>query len=65
MGPEPLDAYLALLREAQEAGRFSIREPGLEASFWAFFEDEQRHSFMPEGSDDESRAFTTPPWAGD
>lgn len=65
LGPEPLDAYLALLRDAQAANRFAINDPELEASFWAFFREDRRHSFMPPGSDDEARAFTTPPWAVD
>jgi heat shock protein HslJ len=63
LGPEPLDAYLAFLQEAHEAGRFSIHQAELEAPFWAFFRDEERHSFMPKGSTDEARAFATPPWA--
>ena len=65
LGPEPLDAYLAFLEEAQESGRFSLGRSELEATFWAFFHDEERHSFMAAGSEDEDRAFTTPPWADD
>ena len=65
LGPEPLDAYLAFLEEAKSAGRFSLSKPELEATFWAFFRDEDRHSFMPAGSDDEARAFAEPPWADD
>ncbi len=65
LGPEPLDAYLALLRGAQAANRFAINRPELAQAFWAFFTDDERHSFMPPGSDDEARAFTMPPWAVD
>ena len=65
LGPEPLDAYLALLRESQAAGRFAINQPALEQEFWTFFTDDQRHSFMPAGSDDEATAFANPPWAAD
>ena len=65
LGPEPLDAYLELLREAQAAGRFAINQPDLAQEFWAFFTDDQRHSFMPAGSEDEATAFAAPPWAAD
>ena len=65
LGPEPLDAYLGLLRESQAAGRFAINQPALEREFWKFFTDDQRHSFMPAGSDDEATAFANPPWAVD
>jgi heat shock protein HslJ len=65
LGPEPLDAYRAFLEQAQAAGRFSIARAELEAAFWAFFHDEERHSFMPEDSEDAARAFTIPPWASD
>lgn len=65
MGPEPLDACLALLQDAQAAGRFAINQPELEDAFWSLFTDEQRHLFMAPGSDDEAAAFATPPWAAD
>ncbi len=65
LGPEPLDAYLALLRKAQEEGRFAITQPALAQEFWTFFTDDQRHSFMPVGSDDEATAFSAPPWTAD
>ena len=63
LGPEPLDAYLALLRDAHAANRFAINQPELEQAFWSFFTDDQRHSFVSPDSEDEARAFTTPPWA--
>jgi heat shock protein HslJ len=62
LGPEPLDAYLAFLKDAQRAGGFTIRDSELEADFWAFFTDEQRHDFMAPGSEDAGRAFAVPPW---
>ena len=63
LGPEPLDAYLALLRDAHAAHRFAIKKPELEQAFWSFFTEDQRHSFLPPDSEDKARAFTTPPWA--
>jgi hypothetical protein len=62
LGPEPLDAYLAFLENAQEAGQFAILDAELGTEFWYFFRDEKRHDFMPKGSRDESEAFSTPPW---
>jgi hypothetical protein len=62
-GPEPLDAYRAFLEAAQEAGGFRINRADLAEPFWAFFIEDERHAFMPAGSEDEARAFTTPPWA--
>jgi heat shock protein HslJ len=62
LGPEPLDAYLAFLKDAQQAGQFTIRDGNLAADFWAFFSDERRNAFMPTGSEDEAVAFATPPW---
>ncbi|EED30548.1 conserved domain protein [gamma proteobacterium NOR5-3] len=63
LGPEPLDAYAALLKQARDAELFNIQSTTLEASFWEYFSDDQRHDFMPAGSDDEARAFSQPPWA--
>jgi heat shock protein HslJ len=59
-GPEPLDAYVMFLREAQRDGRFQINDRALEAAFWAFFQDEQRHDFYPEA--EAVDAFAQPPW---
>jgi hypothetical protein len=59
-GPEPLDAYVAFLREAQRDGRFRINDPELGEAFWAFFEDAQRHDFYPEA--EAAAAFLQPPW---
>ncbi len=60
MGPEPLDAYLAFLQEAYAEERFRIIDAELEEPFWSFFREDQRHSFMPPGGEDEARAFTAP-----
>ncbi len=62
LGPEPLDAYRRFLEQAHADGAFVIYDPGLREDFWRYFTDESRHSFMKPGSEDEKRAFTTPPW---
>jgi len=63
LGPEPLDAYLELLETARAAGRLRIHDAELEDSFWSYFRDEERHSFMAPGGEDEAHAYATPPWA--
>ncbi len=60
-GPEPLDAYVAFLREAEQAGRLTIRDAALAEAFWRFFNQEERHDFYPDA--EASEAFATPPWA--
>ena len=60
-----IDAYLALLQDAQEDRRFAIDVSELEQSFWEFFREDQRHSFVPRGSEEEARAFAIPTWASE
>jgi hypothetical protein len=62
MGPEPLDAYRQFLEERQRAGDFTIDDPALAEAFWGYFTDDSLHDFMGAGSEDEARAFATPPW---
>ncbi|MEE4384057.1 MAG: hypothetical protein V2J02_18815, partial [Pseudomonadales bacterium] len=62
LGPEPLDAYRCFLEDASAAGRFSIRDAKLEAAFWSYFRDGERHDFMRSGSHDATRVFALPPW---
>lgn len=62
MGPEPLDAYRAFLREKQRAGAFTIHDDALAGAFWEYFTDESRHDFMAPDGDDAAQAFTQPPW---
>ncbi|NEX21330.1 hypothetical protein G3480_13580 [Thiorhodococcus mannitoliphagus] len=62
LGPEPLDAYREFLRQREADGAFAIRDQALEAAFWRDFTEDSIHDFMPPGSADEARAFTTPPW---
>jgi hypothetical protein len=62
LGPEPLDAYRAFLRQRQAGGAFAIRDQAIEASFWRYFTDESIHDFMAPGGADEARAFAVPPW---
>ena len=65
LGPEPLDAYRAFLREREQAGDFSLTDPALEASFWSFFEDTERHVFLDPQSEEALWAFVLPPWERD
>lgn len=62
LGPEPLDAYRRFLEGAQAAGVFTIHDPAVAEAFWRYFTDESMHDFMEPGSEDESTAFTEPPW---
>ena len=61
-GAEPLDAYRSYLKEREAAGDFNIQAPDMAEAFWALFTDESRNDFIPKGSDDEAKAFATPPW---
>jgi heat shock protein HslJ len=60
LGPEPIDAYRQFLRNAQQAGEFSIEDPALAKAFWRYFDDESRHSFFEAGTEDS--VFVAPPW---
>jgi heat shock protein HslJ len=62
LGPEPLDAYRRYLEERQAAGDFEIHDKSFEAQFWRYFTNDAMHSFYERGSEEEARAFTTPPW---
>ncbi|KAA1191818.1 META domain-containing protein [Pseudohalioglobus sediminis] len=61
-GPEPVDAYVALLREQENKGALQLLDEGLVAPFWSYFADENRHDVMPPGGEDERNAFSSPPW---
>lgn len=62
LGPEPLDAYRKYLEERQVAGDFAIHRKNFENAFWRYFTDDSIHNFYEPGSEEEARAFTTPPW---
>jgi heat shock protein HslJ len=62
LGPEPLDAYRRYLEERQAAGDFEIHDKSFEELFWRYFTDDAMHDFYESGSEEEARAFTTPPW---
>jgi heat shock protein HslJ len=62
LGPEPLDAYRQYLEERRGAGDFEIHEKTFADTFWRYFTDESMHSFYERGSEEEARAFATPPW---
>jgi hypothetical protein len=64
-GPEPLDAVRAFLLERRDAGDFEILDPVLAEAFWDYWNDDQRHDFMPPGGPEASRAFRDPPWSAD
>lgn len=63
LGPEPLDAYRRYLEERQAAGDFVIHEHAFKDKFWRYFTEESIHDFYEPGSEEEVRAFATPPWA--
>ena len=63
LGPEPLDAYRQYLQGLQQSGALTLCDDDAADYFWGYFTDEQRHSFMASGSDDEKNAFSVPPWA--
>jgi hypothetical protein len=65
LGPEPLDAYRAFLRERQQAGDFRLADPALEAPFWSYFEDAERHVFLDPQGEEALWAFVLPPWERD
>ncbi len=62
LGPEPLDAYRKYLKERRNAGDFEIHDESFEEPFWRYFTDDTIHDFYAPGSEEESRAFTNPPW---
>jgi len=62
LGPEPLDAYRAFLKQRQAEGAFTIRDPAMADVFWRYFTDDSIHEFMAIGGVDEARAFSVPPW---
>ena len=62
LGPEPLDAYRLYLEERRDAGDLAILDEAMAEPFWRYFNDDSMHDFMEPGSEDEARAFATPPW---
>ncbi|EED36180.1 hypothetical protein NOR51B_2128 [Luminiphilus syltensis NOR5-1B] len=62
LGPEPMDAYRLFLAGQEQQGRFSIHSTDLASAFWAFFEDDERHSFYTTEKLDEAGVFDNPPW---
>jgi hypothetical protein len=56
LGPEPLDAYQAWLRDEIKAGHLRFDDPQWEASFWEYFEPEH-HVFL-----DQPDPFKVPLW---
>jgi heat shock protein HslJ len=62
LGPEPLDAYRQYLEERRDTGDLAIGDEAMAEGFWRYFTDDSIHDFMEPGSEDEARAFATPPW---
>lgn len=52
-GPEPIDAYIALLKERQEAGELAFYSSVLEQEFWRYFYREGRVLLIPKEDADE------------
>lgn len=61
-GPEPLDAYRKFLEAEEKKGAFTILNKAFEPEFWKYYVTDTMHSFYPEGSKEEARAFETPWW---
>lgn len=57
-GPQPLDAFRQVLREAEKKGSFQILNKQVEADFWRTFTDHRGHRFYPKEL--EAKAFSSP-----
>lgn len=62
LGPEPIDAYVDLLRAQEDSGEFALLQNDMTAPFWDYFTDDNRHDFLAAESEDAKRAFSVPPW---
>ncbi|MGW8194951.1 MAG: META domain-containing protein [Desulforhopalus sp.] len=62
LGPEPLDAYRQFIEERRDAGDFTIHQKAFEKVFWRYFTTDSIHDFYEPGSEEETQAFSTPPW---
>lgn len=62
LGPEPLDAMQDYLQEQKQKQNFKIYDQTFETSFWAYFADDARHDFYPQGSVQQRQAFDQAPW---
>ena len=59
-GPEPLDAYLAFLRDQESKGAFQILDPQYKAGFWDYFIRDSSHGFFDQ--DQGTELMNTPWW---
>lgn len=62
LGPEPLDAYRALLLDAQKRHDFELVDQTYAAAFWDYVTNEKMHTFYPEP--EARRLMTTKWWLG-
>ncbi|WP_372368528.1 hypothetical protein [Candidatus Uabimicrobium sp. HlEnr_7] len=59
MGPEPLDAYHAFLKDSEKHDNFQIKEKKLKKHFWHYFTFDKMHRFY---SQEEGKKVMTSPW---
>ena len=61
-GAEPLDAGQQFLRDAQQAGHFSILNKELEPALWGYYTTDSIHKFYPESAAGKEQAINTRWW---
>jgi len=59
-GLEPIDAWRAFLKEQEAAGAFRFADDATRDAFWAYWNDDSRHHFLPE--DPDAKHFDVPWW---
>lgn len=59
VGPEPIDAFRALLEQRERDGAFEILDPRRSEDFWRYVRDDSPHQFFPE---EHARQAVTTPW---
>lgn len=59
-GPEPLDAYVAFLKEQESNGKFRFANEEDKKAFWSYFINQDKHQFLPQ--EEGTKLMTTPWW---
>lgn len=59
-GLEPVDAWRQLLKEQEAAGAFRFADEATREAFWAYWNDDSRHHFLPD--DPNAKHFDKPWW---